>query len=108
MEDRDIHVGDVLYVKEWDEMLEEGHLDKDGDIEFHSSTSSGLKYFFFFRSMKYMCGTQFTVKRICNGSFASFYESEEYKKCGVYAVVLKTQPTHLYVASDDEIRFLLS
>ena len=65
MRDEDIHIGDVLYIKEWDELIKEGHLNSDGNIEFtfdsteHTRTVILLKDLFIDK-----CGSQFTVKSV--------------------------------------------
>lgn len=54
----DIHIGDVLRVREWDDMEAEFGLDSVGDIP-----CPGL----FVRGMEHLCGKIFTVEKIISG-----------------------------------------
>lgn len=58
----DIHVGDVLRIREWDDMVAEYRKDPDGDISLISY--SDFCYPYFVRTMRYLCGKVFTVKSI--------------------------------------------
>lgn len=51
----DIHVGDVLRIRQWDDM----------EAEFGVNSCGGVDSFpFFFSNMKYLCGETFTVANI--------------------------------------------
>lgn len=56
MKIEDIHIGDVLRVREWDDMLAEFRLDSDGCIALSKS--------YFAPNMRYLCGKTFTVDRM--------------------------------------------
>ena len=110
MRDEDIHIGDVLYIKEWDELIKEGHLNSDGNIEFtfdsteHTRTVILLKDLFIDK-----CGSQFTVKMRHAESFGILYESEEDSEYRAFAIMLTSNPPRIEeVATDDEIQLLLS
>lgn len=61
----DIHIGDILLVRQWDDMvLEFGVTDK-GCID----TGYG-----FDESMKDLCGEQFQVTKICDGMYGKLYK----------------------------------
>lgn len=107
MRDEDIHVGDILYIKEWDEMLQDGQLNKDGDIEF-PSPSTDVITLVFYRSRKDRCGSKFTVKKLHIRPYGILYESKEDSERGAFAAWLTSKLPHFETASDDEIRLLLS
>lgn len=106
MRDEDIHIGDVLYIREWDEMLSEGHLDDLGNIEIPNN--SGDDFVVFSKEEISRCGSEFTVKKIHKRPWGLLYESEEDHVRGAFAVQLTTKPSHFETATDDEIRLLLS
>lgn len=54
---KDINVGDVLYVRKWDDMVNEFDVDYYGDINCEFMFSSG---------MRYLCGEELTVRHIEN------------------------------------------
>lgn len=56
----DIHIGDVLQVRDWDDMIAEYGEDPDGDISFLSCSCATH----FVKPMRYLCGKVFTVKSI--------------------------------------------
>lgn len=108
MEDKDIHIGDVLYIKEWDEMLRDGQLTIDGNIEFTVCSAEQTKTILFCNTDMYRCGSQFTVKERHTRPFGILYESEEDNREGAFAVWLTPKEPCFETASDDEIRLLLS
>lgn len=108
VEDKDIHIGDVLYIKEWDEMLRDGQLTIDGDIEFTLCSTKQTKTISFRHIDKHRCGSQFTVKKRHKRSFGILYESKEDNRRGAFAVWLTPKEPCFETASDDEIRLLLS
>lgn len=55
MRDSDIHVGDVLKVKMWEDMSHEYVVDECGNMVIPNE-------YRFIRAMKYLCGKAFTVK----------------------------------------------
>lgn len=106
MKDEDIHVGDVLYVKEWDELLREGRMDINGNIEI---TNHALYILRFLKEMRKMCGAPFTVKKIHRQYYGLLYESEEHGGYGAVAEMLCVNPNEeiqLEVATDEEIKLL--
>lgn len=74
MRDDEIHVGDVLRVRSWEDMAEELGVDADGDIIPPEGYSS-----WFAADMRYMCGSVFTVRSIGKSGELSNgrYHSEE-------------------------------
>lgn len=72
--DDEIHVGDVLRVRSWEDMAEELGVDADGDIIPPEGYSS-----WFAADMRYMCGSVFTVRSIEKSGELSNdrYNSEE-------------------------------
>lgn len=106
MRDEDIHIGDVLYIREWDDMLRDGKLDAEGNIVI---VDSNRKMEILFREkLKHKCGEQFTVKDVHLRPSGLLYESEEDSKKGAFAVWLTPNPPHFETATDDEIKLLLS
>lgn len=55
MKQEDIHIGDVLRIREWHDMEKEFGLNRDGEINCR---------FVFVPSMRPLCGQRFTVKTI--------------------------------------------
>lgn len=55
MRDEDIHIRDILRVRQWDDMLNEFGVDKHGKIK----SLAGFP-----EQCKYLCGKQLTVKEI--------------------------------------------
>lgn len=76
MKDGEIHVGDILRVRDWDDMAAEFRLDVDGDIVITPRETPGLRIWFV-RDMRSLCGQTFTVREIEDGSVAWSYVSEE-------------------------------
>lgn len=68
-------VGDVLRVRDWDDMEKEFGLTCAGNIDCE---------FRFIQSMKYMCGQRFTVERIENRGAGDIYRSEERIECDAH------------------------
>lgn len=52
----DIRVGDVLRVREWDDMAQQYRIDSDGDIDMPQG--------YFFKAMRITCGSQFIIGEI--------------------------------------------
>lgn len=111
MKSKDIHVGDVLQIRSFEDMKAEYGVDIDGCVH-----KDGL---WFGGSMLSMCGRQFTIARIRNKScddYLSEYLSEEGvedNECGgtwgIMAWMLEPyRYEELEPASDDEIISLIS
>lgn len=62
MKDEDIHIGDVLRIRQWDDMVDEFGLKPSGDIG-----CGGV----FVKNMKCLCGKQFTVSSVEYGNYRS-------------------------------------
>ena len=74
----DIHVGDILSVRLWDDMKAELGIDEDGDI---IPPEESISYFS--KDMRYMCGSVFTVKCIKGEPDDPALRSEEnVEECG--------------------------
>lgn len=65
VKDSEIHIGDVLRIKEWDDMVREFGTDANGYI----NTRYGFR-----PDIKYLCGKQFCVTKILDGVFGKLYE----------------------------------
>lgn len=68
MRDDEIHIGDVLQIRQWEDMEEEFGLGGEGGILLVPS---------FPGEMRYLCGTQFTVKNIYKDNGGIRYRSFE-------------------------------
>lgn len=69
MNQSNYHVGDVLYIREWDEMAEEFGLTSGGSI---------MTEIVFIHGMKELCGEKFTISSIKKCSIGvTHYLSEE-------------------------------
>lgn len=103
MRGEDIHIGDVLLVRQWDDMVREFGTDADGCI----NTRYGFR-----PDIKDLCGKQFRVTEILDGVFGKLYE-------GIILDVSKTEPKHFApdeleplsdeewdVADDEDIKLL--
>lgn len=108
MKDEDIHIGDVLYLKEWNEMLWMGKINDYGDLEI---TNRNLYKVSIPSETRVICGCRFTVKQIHKKNYGLLYEAEEHGMYGAIAEMLCQNPneeTQFNVATDDEIALLLS
>ena len=91
MRSEDIHIGDILLVRQWDDMVREFGTDANGYI----NTRYGFR-----PDIKYLCGKQFRVMEILDGVFGKLYE-------GIILDVSKTEdeyfaPDELEPLSDEE------
>lgn len=110
MLDSEIHIGDVLRIRSFEDMKSEFGADKDGDILMDDGV-------YFFEQMGYMCGKLFTVSDIEDDggyeyeyrSFQGVEESDNHHWC-IKAWMLEpyTDTEEFYIASDEEISSLLS
>lgn len=64
MQEKDINIGDILLVRQWDDMIREFGTDANGYI----NTRYGFR-----PDIKYLCGKQFRVMEILNGVFGKLY-----------------------------------
>lgn len=103
MKDSEIHVGDVLQVREWDDMVSEFGTDANGYI----NTRYGFR-----PDIKYLCGKQFRVMKILDGVFGKLYEGiilDVSKTADEYFAPdeLKPLPDDDWeIADDEEIKLL--
>ena len=74
MKDSEIHIGDRLRIREWDDMAAEFETDDDGDLEIYDAHRNRV---WFTREMQYLCGQTFTVREIVEDSVVWSYVSEE-------------------------------
>lgn len=70
MRDEDIHIGDVLRIRQWDDMVDEFGVDSYGNIPCNRM---------FVKNMKSLCGKQFTVSE--TDKVCGYYKSEEGVEC---------------------------
>lgn len=68
MRDEDIHIGDVLRIRQWDDMANEFGINERGSIDCRCG---------FTTAMIHMCGKQFTVSNIYEDYGETIYNSEE-------------------------------
>lgn len=111
MKDKDIHIGDMVRVRQWEDMKAEGFVTSGGSIKFSGQSVM------FTNDMKYLCGRTFTVANSVEFPFVTetIYESSEHIECRksggrwyLTAVMLEPYDNIEYtVASDDEIAILL-
>lgn len=111
MKDKDIHIGDMVRVRQWEDMKAEGSVTSSGSIKFSGQSVM------FINDMKYLCGRTFTVANSAEYPFVTetVYESSEHIECRksggrwyLTAVMLEPYDNIEYtVASDDEIAILL-
>ena len=106
MRDKDIHIGDVLQIRQWDDMENEFGLNGLGSVNCYLSFTEG---------MKYMCGQQFTVVKVHPGALSrNAYESQELiesshgRNWHISADMLEPfMEEDLYVANDGDFSILL-
>lgn len=105
MKDSEICIGDVLRVREWDDLIREFGMDLGGNVK---TTYS------FVSQNKYLCGQQVEIIRMCDGTCGSLYE------CIVFGISTSESDTfyfsadelealqidNLEVATDEEIKLL--
>lgn len=84
MRDEDIHIGDILLVRQWDDMVREFGVNEDGDVK----TSIG-----FGKGARALCGKQFTVMGESVDTYVKIY------KCAFNGEV---SPTHWFTADELE------
>lgn len=106
MEEKDIHIGDVLYVRDWEDLLQDGYLNTDGGIEFTGSSNTRTVTFDAWK--RCLCGKKFTVKSVHERDFGALYGSIEHGDRGMYAIWLTPNDSAFETATDAEIRLLLS
>lgn len=104
MRDEDIHIGDVLRIRQWDDMANEFGVNAPGSIDCRCC---------FITSMIYMCGKQFTVSNIYNNCGTTYHSAEgvEYNydvAWNISADMLEPyiEEKEWEVADDEEIKLL--
>lgn len=80
MKFKDIHIGDVLKIREWDDMASEFGINQNGNIPCN---------LVFVHSMKYLCGNRFTVKYVYNEAANIRPEEEEFTGWHISADMLE-------------------
>lgn len=104
VKDIEVHIGDALNVKEWDELLDDGVLDSNDNIIIELPDYTRIRID---KKLKSMCGSQFTVlSSACKGGFTIYYSSEN-THYGAIALMLKPSVSSYDVATDEEIATLL-
>ena len=115
MRDEDIHIGDVLRIRQWDDMVDEFKQDIDGDLRFNIGVGSDPIPVFFPPQLKYLCGQTFTVNQIKSangGYFYSLQENVEYSRDRgdryiIVADMLEPfEEDELEIATDEDIKAL--
>lgn len=97
-------VGDILRVREWDDMAEEFEVNSDG---------INCEIAWFTNEMKYLCGKEFTVRNITHYGRFPIYHSEERIEGRFFITESMLEPfektTDFDIASEDELdAFLFS
>lgn len=99
MRDEDIHIGDVLRIRDWNDMASEFPVDRDSGIRM----PGGI---WFANGMKYLCGEAFTV-----ASAGGYLEKLNYRSCenveddnewGIWAITAEMLESNLSDTSEDE------
>lgn len=101
MRDEEIHIGDIVRIREWDDMANEFNIDNDGDIRI-------AKDLYFTKLMKRLCGKVLTVSSMFREEDrkAGFLFSE---KIGWFICSEMLEPyveEEYNIATDDEINEL--
>ena len=109
MKDCDIHIGDVLQIRSFEDMKSEFGADKDGDILGDTV--------YFIASMSNLCGKEFTVSDVVKEYFGYAYRSFQEVECrvGMKPWIIQSwmlepceDDTEWEVADDDQIALLFS
>ena len=114
MRDEDIHIGDTLRIRSYEDMKSEFGVDKNGHI-----TPVSSPFVFFSNRMINLCGRDFTVSSIVPDEYGGYCEYrsseniEEYEDGMVWSILAWMLETcsdseDCDVASDEEINWLLS
>lgn len=94
------NVGDVLQIRQWDDMVEEFGLDINGDIETPSSFTTG---------MKYLCGKKFTVAHILSFDDGTYISEEDiFDQWNIDEEMLEPYLQKLETVSDSDFQTMLS
>lgn len=106
MKDCDIHIGDVLQIRSYEDMKSEFGVDEDGDI--HGGCGA-----WFDNEMKPLCGKVFTVSEFEHDGYHSVEgveDCDDGTNWSISAWMLEpyTDTEEFYIASDEEIDLLLS
>lgn len=114
MKDEEICVGDVLRVRDWEDMKNEYKIDLDGDLWIPFKDHEEASGIWFVSCMKYMCGQIFTIReKKDHGSYFTYCSEErlEGKRGDSYIIVSDMlepfNEPYFEVATDDEISVLL-
>lgn len=91
MRDENIHIGDVLRIRQWDDMADEFGVDSYGDIPCSSV---------FTKHMKSLCGKQFTVFSV-NKELGIYCSDERVEWDGRYHVMWKITADMLEPLEED-------
>lgn len=114
MRDEEIHIGDVLRIRQWDDMVDEFGIDTDGDIRFYIWTGIDSIPVFFYSTLKYLCGQTFTIDKITSIFDCYFYcskENIERSNVGRWRITADMlepfEEDELETATDEDIKALL-
>lgn len=108
MRDEDIHIGDTLRIRSYEDMKSEFGADSDGDIL--------GDFVYFFTSMSNLCGKEFTVSDIAKKEYGYTYLSLQGVECraGMKPRIIRSwmlepcDDVEWEVADDNEIALLFS
>lgn len=94
------NVGDVLQIRQWDDMVEEFGLDINGNIETPSSFTTG---------MKYLCGKKFTVAHVLPFDDGAYIAEEDiFQAWSIDEGMLEPYLQELDTVSDLDFQTMLS
>ena len=115
MRDEDIHIGDVLRIRQWCDLVDEFGLDEDGKIKFYIGSGYDSIPFWFSPNQRYLCGQTFTVNQIKSANGGYFYSSQENvehsRDCGDRYIIVADmlepfEEDELEIATDEDIKAL--
>lgn len=117
MRDEDIHIGDVLRIRQWEDMVAEYGMTTRDEYSYYCATQV-RKEVIFTKQMKHLCGLNFTVSNVYDLEVVDdnikFYRSKENvegeKDFGVWLICAEMLEPFIEedfeVASDEDVKLL--
>ena len=117
MRDEDIHIGDVLRIRQWEDMVAEYGMTTSDEYSYYCATQV-RKEVRFVKQMKHLCGLNFTVSNVYDvevlDNNIKFYRSKENvegkRDSGVWLICAEMLEPFIEedfeVASDEDIKLL--
>ena len=97
MRDEDIHIGDMLRVREWDDMQREF-----GTIVAQGAEAIHTRAWAFIDTMFPLCGKVFTVRKVVPTTSALCYRSEENEEGGYMITAEMLEPAYIPEESPED------